>query len=206
MKVWKAMLAVIVVVLVVTAAYTASMLRNGFSTRDQPSRLEAAVARWMRNTSIPGAAKVQVNPWAAKATPEVLEAARAHWADHCATCHANDGSGDTEMGRNLYPRAPDMRSTATQELSDGELYYIIRNGVRLTGMPAWGDADLQQDDESWQLALFIRHLPEMTAEEAEEMKALNPRTDADRAEEQQEQDFLNGGELPKQVPGEEHHH
>ena len=60
---------------------------------------------------------------------------RAHFADHCAGCHANDGSGNTEVGRNLYPRAPDMRLAETQRLTDGELYWIIENGVRLTGMP-----------------------------------------------------------------------
>ena len=58
---------------------------------------------------------------------------RDHFADHCATCHANDGSGNTEMGRGLYPKAPDMRLPATQNLSDAELFYIIENGVRLTG-------------------------------------------------------------------------
>jgi hypothetical protein len=57
-------------------------------------------------------------------------------------CHANNGSGETEIGRNLYPKAPDMRQTKTQSLSDGELYYIIRNGVPMTGMPAWGDPSL----------------------------------------------------------------
>ena len=197
MKIWKALVVVIAAALVVTAAYATSVVRRGFSTRSQPSQLEVAVAHWIRSMSMPREVKEQANPWAARATPEVLETARAHWADHCATCHANDGGGNTEMGRNLYPKAPDMRSATTQNLSDGELYYIIRNGVRLTGMPAWGDAKLAQDDESWQLVLFIRHLPVMTAEEAEGMKALNPKTDADRAEEVQEQNFLNGGELPK---------
>lgn len=206
MKAWKALLLVVVAILAIAVLYAANMVRRGFSARTQPSALEAALAHTMRDLSIPQSAKEAQNPWAEKATPEVLEAARAHWADHCATCHANDGSGKTEMGPNLYPKAPDMRLAKTQSLTDGELYYIIRNGVRLTGMPAWGDAKLQQDDESWQLVLFIRHLPQMTADEAEDMKALNPKTDADRAEEQQEKDFLNGGELPEQPAGAGHHH
>ena len=71
-------------------------------------------------------------------TEEAIAEGRAHFADHCASCHANDGSGDTEMGRGLYPRAPDMRLAATQNLEDHELFYIIENGIRLTGMPAWG--------------------------------------------------------------------
>ena len=71
---------------------------------------------------------------------------RAHFADHCASCHGNDGRGNTEMGRNLYPKAPDMRQSGTQHLSDGELYWIIENGVRLTGMPAWGDGSGNDPD------------------------------------------------------------
>ena len=64
--------------------------------------------------------------------------ARAHFADHCAICHANDGSGDTPIGRALWPKAPDMRLRETQDLSDGELFWIIENGIRFTGMPALG--------------------------------------------------------------------
>ena len=206
MRFVKALLVVIIVLFALALIYGAYMVRNGFRSRAHPGALEAAVEHTMRDLSIPRSAKEAKNPWAGKASPEILEAAKAHWADHCATCHANDGSGKTEMGPNLYPKAPDMRLAATQNLTDGELYYVIRNGVRLTGMPAWGDPNLPQDDESWQLVLFIRHLPQMTDEEAEAMKALNPKTDADRAEEQQEQDFLNGGELPAQPSGEGHHH
>jgi mono/diheme cytochrome c family protein len=83
-----------------------------------------------------------------RANAEMREQGRNHWADHCATCHANNGSGETEIGRSLYPKAPDMRGPETQSLSDGELYYIIRNGVRMTGM---------FDYETWMLAAFIRN-------------------------------------------------
>jgi len=130
-------------------------------------------------------------------SPEVLEEARAHWADHCASCHANDGSGDTQIGRNLYPKAPDMRSSQTQKLSDGDLYYVIQNGVRLTGMPAWGSAgDGDGNQDSWKLVLFVRHLPSITAEEAEQMQKLNPKTIQEFEEEKKEQEFLNGSVAP----------
>jgi len=66
----------------------------------------------------------------------LIAEAKAHFADHCAICHANNGSGNTEIGRNLYPKAPDMRLPQTLNLTDGELYYTIHNGIRLTGMPA----------------------------------------------------------------------
>ncbi len=136
-------------------------------------------------------------------TPEVLAEARAHWADHCASCHANDGSGDTLMGKRLYPPAPDMRRPLTQNLSDGELFFVIQNGVRLTGMPAWGGSDRDSED-SWKLVRFIRHLPALTLAERREMEKLNPKGPDDRKEEEEEDKFLKGEDTD--VPAEHHHH
>src|SRR5256885_1171477 len=172
MNKWKIGLGALLVIIVGVIVYGTVLIRRGFSARKQPSKLETVVARSVRQMAIPHLAKTEENPWAGLGTPEVMSDARGHWAAHCATCHANDGSGNTEMGQNLYPKAPDMRLPQTQNLTDGELYYIIRNGVRLTGMPAWGDARREPDDESWQLVVFIRHLPRMSSEETEQMKTL----------------------------------
>ena len=169
---------------------------GAFSAREQPSALERWLASEARQFAVPREAKTLNNPVAC--SPEILREARAHWADHCASCHANNGSGDTEIGRNLYPKAPDMRKPRTQHLSDGELYYIIQNGVRLTGMPAWGSAgDSDGNQDSWKLVLFIRHLPSMTAQEAEQMQKLNPKTIQELEEEKAEQEFLNGSAPPQ---------
>jgi mono/diheme cytochrome c family protein len=182
-----------VLVLLASAAYAGwSMMRRGFSARDTPSLLETYIARAARRFAIPAAARYEKNPFSP--TPEIIAEARAHFADHCATCHANDGSGQTQIGRNLYPKAPDMRLPATQNLTDGEIYSIIHNGIRLTGMPAWGDST--GDEDSWKLVLFIRHLPTMTSEEMKEMGRLNPKSDAEREEEKQEEEFLRGGNPP----------
>jgi mono/diheme cytochrome c family protein len=200
----KAWLALIVAAVVVAAAAVAAMawIRRGFSARDQPSAVETLIARRMRSMSIPAGAKQKANP--VQLTPEVLEDARGHFADHCATCHANDGSGDTDIGRNLYPKAPDMRLDETQKLSDGELFYIIHNGVRLTGMPAWGTADEASDEDSWKLVHFVRHLPALTPEEIEEMEALNPKSPADLEEEKADREFLGGAET--EPPKKDHQH
>jgi mono/diheme cytochrome c family protein len=167
------------------------LIHYGLSARDQPSFVEAAMARKLRHWAIPARAKGLKNPM--PANPDMLEQGRNHWADHCATCHANTGSGETEIGRGLYPKAPDMRQPETQSLTDGELYYIIRNGVRMTGMPGWGDpADGDFDHETWMLVLFIRHLPNLSAEEQKAMERFNPKSAEERKEEEQEEDFLNG--------------
>src|SRR6266545_6919457 len=131
----KLSLAIVTVIALIGFSILASMLRHGLSARDQPTALEAALARSMRRLAMPSTASTANNP--VSFSDEILSEARAHFADHCALCHGNDGRGETQIGRNLYPKAPDMTSSATQSLSDGELFYIIKNGIRLTGMPAW---------------------------------------------------------------------
>jgi mono/diheme cytochrome c family protein len=194
----------LIVLLIVVGAATALWLfvQHGFSARDQPTALEAFVARRLRHLAVPRSARQATNP--VPMTPAVMTEARAHFADHCALCHGNDGSGQTEIGKNLYPKAPDMRQDDTQSLSDGELFYIIHNGIRLTGMPAWGDGSPEDDQESWKLVHFIRHLPKISQEELAEMKTLNPKSPHELEEEQEEQKFLHGEDSPSS-PAQHHH-
>lgn len=125
-------------------------------------------------------------PW------QALADARAHWGDHCAICHAADGSGQTPIGQGLYPRAPDMRAAPTQDLSDGELYWIIQNGIRLTGMPAWGQAhDEVGNNDSWALVGLIRTLPRLSPEEFDEIKAAMPQSQHEFNEKRMEDEFLD---------------
>jgi mono/diheme cytochrome c family protein len=144
------------------------MAQHGFSAREKPSRLEEFLARHARKITTPAGAKALKNPY--PVTPESLRAAQAHWVDHCASCHGLDGSANTPLGQNMYPQAPDMRDAGTQGLSDGELYYIISNGVRFTGMPAWGSE--HTPEETWQLVSFIRRLPHLTPDELKAMKQM----------------------------------
>ena len=177
------------------AAFGWMTIRRGFSARDNPSMVETYVAKTARRLSVPASERDAENPFAP--TDEVLSEARAHFADHCATCHGNDGGGKTQIGQNLYPKTPDMRLPDTQSLTDGEIYYVIHNGIRLTGMPAWGTEE--KDEESWKLVLFIRHLPQLMPAEEREMEALNPKGPAEKEEEQEEEQFLNG-QPSKQIP------
>src|SRR5687767_6002918 len=124
-------LAYLLAALVLVAAGALFYLRGrGVSARPEPSWIETRVALFLRGWLTPPRYKGLNNP--VSASPENIATGREHFADHCASCHANDGSGDTEMGRNFYPKAPDMRLRRTQDLSDGELFYIIENGIRLT--------------------------------------------------------------------------
>ena len=121
--------------------------------------------------AIPRAVRERKNPIGLSS--EVLKEGRAHFADHCAVCHGNDGRGQTDMGPNFYPPVPDMTSPEIQSLSDGEIYYAIRNGVRFSGMPAWGTEHGEEDWSDWKLVHFIRHLPKISKDELREMEGMN---------------------------------
>lgn len=183
----------LVVLLLAGAGVLASRPFESYpGARSAPSHTEVVVARTIRTWAMPRGARDAHNPFTT--SPELLKESARHFADHCASCHGNDGSGATEMGRNFFPRVPDMRADATQRLGDGELYYVIHNGVRWTGMPAWGDPD--NDMDSWKLVLFIRHLPHLTPDEVRDMERFNPRSIVDQQEEKEEEEFLSGGTLP----------
>lgn len=193
--------------LVLLAAVAASLaayavVSRGVSTRTEPSRLEEILARTMRRLATPAPMRRQTNP--VEPTDRVIEDALQHFADHCASCHANDGSGQTDLGRGLYPPAPDMRASATQQLSDGELFSIIEHGIRLTGMPAWGTGTPEGEAASWGLVHFIRRLPRLTTEELARMEEFNPKSPAQFREEEEIRRFLAGEDPPSAPPGPAH--
>ena len=201
----KAACAALAIVLVVLIGVALLLLRGGISARIDPTSLEVNIARRLRRALIDRSARALRNPLPRSA--EVVHAGMAHFADHCAMCHGNDGGGETEMGRNLYPRAPDLRSAMTQSLTDGELLYIIEQGVRFTGMPAWGDGSEESRRASWALVHFIRHLPQLSAQERREMESLNPKSREEREAEESEERFLEEGRPPpaKRTDGGHHH-
>ena len=120
--------------------------------------LPLAVLPLMTLLAIPAEADRQQNPLGGRA--EVWREARDHYLDHCAVCHGRDARGNTDIGANMYPRVPDLTSAEVQRRSDGALFYIIQNGVRWTGMPAWKAEHSPED--TWRLVAFIRKAPTLT--------------------------------------------
>jgi mono/diheme cytochrome c family protein len=181
----------LLVVLLAGLGYVTSLwIKRGFSARDKPSALEASLANWFRVQSIPERYRRLINP--VPATEEVYRQGMDHFADHCAICHGNDGNGDTPLGKNLYPPAPVLKDT---KLSSGELYYTIQNGIRLSGMPAFGEPDKLDDETTWMLVNFIQHLRMQSDEDLQRMRQLNPQTPSEQQREQETKDFLNSNEV-----------
>lgn len=86
-----------------------------------------------------------------------IEAGGTHYGLDCAICHGVDGRAQTPSGRWMYPRAADLTSKQVQSYSDQELFWIINNGIRFTGMPGFGK--IETPDHIWDLVNYMRSLP-----------------------------------------------
>ncbi len=203
-KVRIALGALALLALVAAGVLLSRVRRHGISARDEPTSAEAMIARRLRSLAIPARLRAAANP--VEPSAAALGRARAHFADHCASCHGNDGRGKTKLGQGLYPKAPDMTLPETQSLSDGELFAIIENGVRLTGMPAWGQPGHEDDQETWELVHFIRGLDRLTPHELAEMEALNPKSRKAFEEEEAIHKFLAGEDAKPSAGSKPHEH
>ena len=201
----KAFLLLVALTIVIGVIVGSFVLKRGVSARGQPGTMETFLARRARALAIPGSARDIRNP--VERAPEIIAEGRAHFADHCALCHANDGSGTTVIGKGMLPKPPDLRLPDTQNLTDGELFYIIENGIRFTGMPGWGTGTADGELASWHLVHFIRHLPDVSKPELAEMARLNPKSPAEMRQQIEEEMFLRGERAtPPAKPATPHRH
>ncbi len=146
-------IALLLGVLVLSYAFLRS---EGLSARKKPSNFEYAIANYAMGVSMPAEAKNRRNPLIVDS--KLIADAKLHFKEHCAVCHAEDGRGKTETAAGLSPEVPDLHADHIQKLTDGELFYVIKNGVRFTGMPGW---DLE-DRHNWSLVSLIRQFAKET--------------------------------------------
>jgi predicted CXXCH cytochrome family protein len=146
-------------VLILGAGLLALIVWEGSSARADASAVEANVAQWLLHYTVPTSIRDTKNPLDASTGSAEVEAGHAIYTQKCAICHAYDGGGKSEIGSGQYPRPPDLRSQPVQSMSDGELFYHLKNGIRHTGMPAW----TLPDRKLWQMTAYLRHLPHIAA-------------------------------------------
>jgi predicted CXXCH cytochrome family protein len=154
---------VIAIVLALGVAY--AVFVPGLSVaRQEPSGLETEIATYLLHHSVPASAIRAVNPLGPRPEPAALRAGHDLFAQKCEACHAYEGGGKTEIGANVYPRPPVLRDLVPS-MTDGEIFYHIRNGIRNTAMPAWNFPDRQV----WQLVSYLRHLPVVASPKGEDV-------------------------------------
>ena len=197
------LLGIVVAILAIVGAFAVLIAllvaRGGMGARAQASRIEVGVVEALRDFAVPRAAKAERSPIAG--TPEVLTRGRRHFAEECALCHGNDGRGKTGMGGAMFPPPPDLRTTS--DMTEGEIFHVIQNGIRFSGMPAFGQpGDTEGAREHWEVVYFIRHLPDLMDSEIEEMRAWNPKT----RDEWEKTRAAPAAAAPPAEPMEHHHH
>jgi len=155
----------ILLVAVGAAAYVMTGSYNTAATIP-PGKTEKELATYALNKSVAKHAPNRRNPLSAD--PETFRGGLAHFRENCVVCHGAPGVDPGEIGQGLNPGAPDLTLRRTQARSDGELYWIVSEGIRMTGMPAFGPT--HKENEIWQVVAFLRHLPGITDEEKTQLK------------------------------------
>jgi mono/diheme cytochrome c family protein len=145
-----------------------AFLLSACTAHQKPSTVETALANAAKDIVIPIEAEDLKNPLPGNS--QVTGEGQQAYLQSCAICHGADGHGQTTLGQGMYPPAMDLTSPHVQHWNDSELFWIIQNGVRLTGMASW--KGVISPDETWKLVIFVHHLPELDAAEAK--NATNP--------------------------------
>ena len=153
---WVVLPLVVVLLLALAGGFYAFVLPGLSVARQEPPAIEIRIATWLLRHSVPDADRARRNPLAKDAAS--ISAGKDTYTRKCEVCHAYEGGGKTEIGANVYPRPPVLRELVPA-LTDGEIFYHIRNGIRNTAMPAWDFPDRQ----IWQVVAYLRHLPIVAA-------------------------------------------
>lgn len=142
------------ILIVLGAGFAASRMNIG--ALEAPGRIETRIATIAKHRLV---ARQAAEMHIAEIAPSEASANTGHvlFSIECASCHGKDGRSPTHIGQSMYPRVPDLGSPEIQSWSNPQLFWIIANGVRLSGMP--GFRQFETDEQLWHLVHFIRTLP-----------------------------------------------
>ena len=154
-----AVMAILVAILFLLPAMNWSAIRK-------PAKIENGLAGFFKSNWIRHNAGTQSNPLSP--TPENLKAGQSDFEEHCAGCHGLEGDGENRFEAVFSPPIPKLTGGA-QKWSDGELYFIIANGISMTGMPGFGKN--HDPKEIWGMVLWVRHLAQLSPSEKAELQS-----------------------------------
>ncbi|MEO6994717.1 MAG: cytochrome c, partial [Lacunisphaera sp.] len=126
----------------------------------KPGPIERTLAPWARDRSVAKRATNEKNPFAGD--PTAIATGLDHYRENCAMCHGAPGVADSEVSKGINPPAPTLGKKG-DDTPDGELFWVIKHGIRMTAMPAFGPT--HTDEEIWKIVAFIHHLPDLTVQE-----------------------------------------
>jgi len=149
-------LRIVVALVLVTALGIVGLAQIRLDALQEPGRAEAALATRAKHILIRRSSRHGIPPAPANLQASIEEGDKL-FGTECASCHGLDGNKLTDAGRWMYPRAAQLASHEVQQYSDRELFWIVKNGIRLSGMPAFGR--VETDEHIWDIVHYIRTLP-----------------------------------------------
>ena len=150
----------VLVALLILISVSFILLGSGvlnMAATEEPGTLETSLAGWTVDRSVAVRAPDEINPF--KDDPKAIEKGLVHYRAMCLQCHGASNVEADEFAQGLNPSPPDL-AIAGKERKDGELFWITKHGIRMTGMPAFGKS--HSDEEIWQIVAFVRGLDELS--------------------------------------------
>jgi len=155
---------ILVTLLVPILVLATGMIDMGADVK--PGLIERSLAPWGRDRSVEKRAPKEKNPYADD--PGAIATGFAHYRENCVMCHGAPGVAGAELSKGINPPAPSL-GKEENDTPDGELFWVVKHGIRMTAMPAFGPT--HTDEEIWKIVAFIRHLPDLTAQERDSLRA-----------------------------------
>lgn len=181
--------------MILAAAVPLALIATGninMAATERTGAIERQIGLMSWRKSVEKRAQATANPL--PVDPKTLDQGLDHYRENCVVCHGAPGVQRDEIGKGLNPDPPDLTIPPVRNTPDGQLFYIIQHGIRMTGMPAF--APTHSDREIWAIVAFVRHLPQLTPSEREELKKAT-------AEEEEHHHQVMGDKEEKEE-GEEH--
>jgi len=133
----------------------------------KPGLIERTLAPWGRDRSVAKRAPKEKSPYAGD--PAAIATGFDHYRANCVICHGSPDVAGAELSKGINPPAPALGKEG-DDTPDGELFWVIKHGIRMTAMPAFGPT--HTDEEIWKIVAFIHHLPDLTAREQDSLRAV----------------------------------
>ena len=162
MKRW--ILVVLIALALAAVAVIVGFTQIKLEALEEPGQVETFLATRVKHLLIHRSSREGI-PTAPTNVQASVEEGRKLYATDCSMCHGSDGHSPTDFGRWMYPRASDLTSSLVQNYSDRELFWIVKNGIRLSGMPAFGR--VESDEHIWDLVRYVRTLRGTAPEESQ---------------------------------------
>lgn len=162
----------VIIVLVVAGILAILFIRSGIYNV-AATYPDSAPAEWVLSNTMDNSVKRHARDIKVPALddPAMINRGFRHYEEDCVICHGAPGTRIGEVGRGLNPKPPELTEVAG-DWKPSELFWITKNGVRMTGMPAWGVID--SDKELWDTVAFVRELPSMSPAQYKAMSRKTP--------------------------------